>query len=75
MHSDPNIYNLDINDELEYLSGEDAKKTENEVLSAADADIEPHGGLSGMQIYDNKPITIVEGRSASAVSAEVADVQ
>ena len=31
MHSDPNIYNADINDELEYHSNEDAKKTENEV--------------------------------------------
>ena len=48
MHSDPNIYNLDINDELEYHSNEDAKKTENEALSAAD--IEPHGSLSDMQI-------------------------
>ena len=48
MHSNPNIYNLDINDELEYRSNENAKKTENEALSAAD--IEPHGSLSDMQI-------------------------
>ena len=48
VHSDPNLYNLDITDELDYRSNEDAKKTENEVLTAAD--IDQHGRLSGMHI-------------------------
>ena len=56
MHSDPNIYNLDINDELELLPGgrgEDANQIENEVASAAEID-HPHGSLSGMQIYNDE---------------------